>query len=52
VYAALWHILPGPWWLRVLILIAAAAAMIAALVLWVFPIVDHLLEPQEVTVQQ
>ena len=39
-YAALWRVLPGPWWLRVLLLVLGAAAVIAACVLWVFPWVD------------
>jgi hypothetical protein len=42
-YAALWRILPGPWWLRVLILVVLAAAVLFALTAWVFPWVDSLL---------
>ena len=49
-YAALWRILPGAWWLRVLILIVIAALVITALVIWVFPAVDLAITP-EVTVQ-
>ena len=49
-YAALWRILPGAWWLRVLILIVIAALAITALVIWVFPAVDQAITP-EVTVQ-
>ncbi len=49
-YAALWRILPGPWWVRVLLLVVLAAAVLAALVLWVFPIVDQFLVPQDATV--
>jgi len=51
-YLALWRILPGPWWLRVVILLVLAAAMLAALVVWVFPFVDMAITPQEVTVQE
>jgi predicted membrane protein len=51
-YGALWRILPGPWWLRVLILVVAAAVVVTALVVWVFPYVDELVSPQEVTVEQ
>ncbi|CAN5152407.1 hypothetical protein BH11ACT2_BH11ACT2_14330 [soil metagenome] len=51
-YGALWRILPGPWWLRVLILVVAAAIVLTALVIWVFPYVDQLVSPQEVTVEQ
>ena len=49
-YGALWRILPGPVWLRILILIALFAVVLWALVTWVFPWVDSLLGPQEGTV--
>lgn len=51
-YAALWRVLPGPWWARVLILLVAVAALLTALVLWVFPWVDTLVAPQDVVVEQ
>lgn len=51
-YAALWRALPGPWFLRVLILLVLVAAVLTALVLWVFPLVDQLIVPQDVTVQE
>lgn len=51
-YSALWRILPGPWWLRVILLLILAAAVLTALVVWVFPYVDHLIAPQDVTVEQ
>lgn len=44
-YSALWRVLPGPWWLRVVILVVLAVAVVYALVTWVFPIVDSLVEP-------
>ncbi len=50
-YAALWRVLPGPWWVRVLILLLIAAAIVYGLFFWVFPWVSELLIPQEVTVQ-
>lgn len=49
-YAALWRVLPGPWWLRVLILLMAVIAVGAALVTWVFPWVDSVIVPPEATV--
>ena len=49
-YAALWRILPGPWWVRTLILLVIAALVIAALVVWVFPFVDQFIAPQDATV--
>ena len=50
-YAALWRVLPGPWWTRVIILLAIAAAVLAVLFLWVFPWADGLVNAgQEGTV--
>ena len=51
-YAALWRVLPGPWWVRLLIIILLVAATLAALVFWVFPWADQFITPQEVTVGQ
>lgn len=51
-YAALWRVLPGPWWVRLLILLVAAGAILTALVLWVFPVVDQMVSPQDVTVTE
>jgi hypothetical protein len=49
-YGALWRILPGPIWFRILLLVVLAAVAVWALVTWVFPWVDSLLGPQEGTV--
>jgi hypothetical protein len=49
-YAALWHVLPGPWWVRVLLLLLVTAVVLAALVTWVFPWVNELVAPTDVTV--
>jgi hypothetical protein len=49
-YGALWRVLPGPAWLRALILAVAAAAVLTALVLWVFPAIQPLFAPPESTV--
>jgi hypothetical protein len=51
-YGALWRILPGPWWVRLFIMLVGAAAILTALVLWVFPIVDLMVAPQDVTVDE
>ena len=51
-YAALWRALPGPWWVRVIILVVLLAALLTALVLWVFPFVEQFVEPQDVTVTE
>ena len=50
-YGALWRILPGPWFVRLLIMLVLVAAVTAALVFWVFPWVDQLISSQEVTVE-
>ncbi len=49
-YAALWRVLPGPWWVRVLILVMLAAAVLYGLLFFVFPWVSEFVNPQEVTV--
>jgi hypothetical protein len=51
-YGALWRTLPGPTWVRILILLGLAAALLTALVLWVFPIIDQWTAPLDVTVEQ
>ncbi len=47
-YAALWRILPGPWWLRLLIVLVAVAAVLYGLFFYVFPWVSLLITPDEV----
>jgi len=42
-YTALWKVLPGPIWVRIVIVVAAALAVLAALAFFVFPWVDTLL---------
>lgn len=49
-YAALWRVLPGPWWTKVLILVVVIGALAFALMTWVFPIVNQWVAPQQVTV--
>jgi hypothetical protein len=45
--------LPGPVWVRILILVVLAAAVLYALAFWVFPWIDDLTAPaQDVTVDQ
>jgi hypothetical protein len=51
-YLSLWRLLPGPVWVRVLQLVILAALALTALVLWVFPVVDHLTAPQDVIVEE
>ena len=49
-YAALWRLRPGPLWVRIITAIVVVAAVLAALVVWVFPLVNELFVPPEVTV--
>jgi len=49
-YAALWRILPGPLWLRIIILTGATIIVAILLMLFVFPALDVALTSREVTV--
>jgi len=51
-YRAIFGLLPGPLWLRIILAIVLVCAVLAALVIWVFPYVDQLITPQDVTVQE
>jgi len=51
-YRAIFGLLPGPLWLRIIFAIVLVCAVLAALVIWVFPYVDQLITPQDVTVQE
>ncbi|MCF8540271.1 MAG: hypothetical protein K9H50_00685 [Aurantimicrobium sp.] len=42
-YVALWKVLPGPLWARILIVVSGALAVLAALVFFLFPWVDRVL---------
>lgn len=50
-YSALWRILPGPVWVRILLLIILVAAVLFTLVTWVFPWVQTLIDIPEVTIE-
>ena len=50
-YAALWRILPGPWWVRVLILLVLVAVILYGLFFYVFPWLAPIIDPEDVTVQ-
>ena len=49
-YGALWHLLPGPVWVRILILLVTVAALLFSLVEWVFPWVNSMIPTLDVTV--
>jgi hypothetical protein len=42
-YAALWRALPGPWWLRLIIVLVLLAAVLFVLFEWVFPWIDGIM---------
>ena len=49
-YGALWRVLPGPVWLRIILVLLLVAAVVFALFTWVFPWVDGIVNPINVTV--
>ncbi|MEY2849839.1 MAG: hypothetical protein RI885_2506 [Actinomycetota bacterium] len=51
-YAALWRSLPGPIWVRVLIVVLVVVAVLTLCVYVVFPLVDAIIGTPEVTVEQ
>jgi hypothetical protein len=50
-YGALWRVLPGPWWVRLLIVLVAVAAILYGLFFYAFPWIAEFVNPQEVTVE-
>jgi hypothetical protein len=50
-YSALWRLLPGPWWVRVIILLVVIAAVLYGLFWYVFPWASPLITPGEVDVE-
>ena len=50
-YAALWRGLPGPWWVKLLIIVVLVAAVLYGLMFYVFPWVSPLVSPGEVDLQ-
>jgi hypothetical protein len=52
VYAALWNILPGPIWVRILLVVVLVAVVLFCLVEWIFPWVNTLLPISDATVEQ
>jgi hypothetical protein len=49
-YAALWRQMPGPLWLRIILFILFFAAVLAVLVLFVFPWLNTFVSVNDVTV--
>ena len=49
-YGALWRLLPGPVWVRILLIMVIVAVVLFCLVEWVFPWVNSLIPVSEATV--
>lgn len=49
-YGALWRIMPGPLWVRVILIVAFFVAVLAALLFFVFPWLNGFVNVNEVTV--
>lgn len=50
-YGALWRALPGPIWFRIILLLLIVAVVVFVLFTWVFPWVDGIVNPINVTVE-
>jgi hypothetical protein len=50
-YAAIWRILPGPWWVRLFIVLALVGAILYGLFFHVFPWVAPFITPGEVELE-
>lgn len=50
-YAALWRVLPGPWFVRVLILLLLLAGIVYGLFFFVFPWIADLMIPGEIELE-
>ncbi len=51
-YAALWRMLPGAVWLRIVILVVFGCAVLFALATWIFPWIDGMLNSPAGTVNR
>lgn len=49
-YGLLWRALPGPVWLRLLIVLALVAGVVAALFTWLFPALAPYMPFNDITV--
>ena len=50
-YGALWRILPGPWWVRLFIVLVLVAAILYGLFFYVFPWVSPFISPGDVSIE-
>lgn len=49
-YAAIWRLLPGPWWVRLFIVLVLLGAIVYGLYFYAFPWVSHMINPQQSTI--
>ncbi|HHW51456.1 MAG TPA: hypothetical protein GX406_08340 [Pseudoclavibacter sp.] len=50
-YGLLWRVLPGPWWVRLLLFVLIVCLVLAALAIFVFPWVQAtFFDPIDITV--
>ena len=49
-YGALWRVLPGPWFVRLFIVLVLVAAVLYGLFFYAFPLVSSIVNPQDATV--
>ncbi|WP_372734694.1 hypothetical protein [Nocardioides sp.] len=50
-YAALWRVLPGPTWVRILAVLVGFVAVSVVLFLFVFPVIEPLLPFDQITLE-
>jgi hypothetical protein len=50
-YAWVWRVLPGPAWVRVVILLIVALAIVSICFNWLFPAIAPLMPFNDITVQ-
>ncbi len=51
IFPFVWRIMPGPAWMRVILLLLIASAIVAVLFQWVYPWFSVTFDIQEVTVE-
>jgi hypothetical protein len=51
-YGALWRLMPGPVWLRIILMVLFFAVILTVLVLYVFPWLNTFVNVNDVTVDQ
>ena len=50
-YGWLYRIIPGPWWVKVLVLLVLFAALVVVLFGWVFPVIAPYMPFNDATIE-